>query len=43
MTNFDVELDGTVSVKQEFERLKDRWGGNATYVVGTNVEYAVFP
>ena len=42
MTSFDIELN-TAKVRESLNDLIDDWEGNATYVVGTNVEYAVFP
>jgi hypothetical protein len=42
MVSFDIQLD-TAEVRAKLEDLKDEWGVNTTYVVGTNVEYAVFP
>lgn len=43
MTRFDIDVSGLGSIQQEFNQLKEDWEDNATFVVGTNVEYAVFP
>jgi len=42
MVSFDLDID-TAKVRESVRELKDDWEGNATFVVGTNVKYAVFP
>ena len=41
MVSFDLDID-TAKVRESLRQLKEDWEGNATYVVGSNVEYAVY-
>ena len=41
MTRIDLDID-TGKVKAAFKELKERGEGDAVYVTGTNVEYAIF-
>lgn len=43
MVDIDLDLSGVSGLREEINDLRDDWEDNATYVVGTNVEYGVFP
>jgi len=43
MTNFDLNIDGVQATAQRFRELEEQYEGDGvTYIVGTNVEYAVY-
>lgn len=42
MTDFDLDLNGAGELSRDFSDLADKGDGDAVYVVGTNVEYAVY-
>lgn len=41
MTTFDIEID-MASTQEALDDLKDKWETDRMYVVGTNVEYAIY-
>lgn len=42
MTRIDVDLEGVQSMQETIDDLRDRYEDDATWVVGTNVEYGVY-
>lgn len=42
MTEFDLDLNGAGELSRDLDDLADKGDGDAVYVVGTNVEYAVY-
>jgi len=42
MSDVSLDLSGVEQLKEEIEDLKDSYGDNPVWVVGTNVEYGVY-
>lgn len=42
MSNWGTAISGLSSVRSTFNKLGVKWGGDAVYLVGTNVEYSIY-